>query len=115
MAVCFGALGHILPRDEQQFIKQIAKALKPGGQFLFVTTPMPPFWSHQYLLSRGFNAAMHVRNALFSPPFIMFYLTFLWPHVRLKLEYAGFTVEATEGVWNGSLCDLSLVAAEKRL
>jgi ubiquinone/menaquinone biosynthesis C-methylase UbiE len=113
VAVCFGALGHILPKDEQRFIGQIANALKPGGRFLFVTTPMPPFWSRQYLLSRGFNATMHIRNALISPPFIMYYLTFLWPDVRPKLENAHLSVENIDGVWSGRLRKLVLVLATK--
>ena len=79
LAITAGSLGHILPRDEPRFVERIAASLKPGGRFVFVTTEMPPWWSARYLLSRGFNAAMHVRNLLKRPPFIMFYLTFLLP------------------------------------
>ena len=33
LAVCFGALGHILPKDQRLFVDQVAKVLKPGGRF----------------------------------------------------------------------------------
>ena len=72
LAVCFGAFGHILPRDEGRFVAQIARVLRPGGRFVFVTAHMPPLWSPIYWMARGFNAAMHVRNLVWSPPFIMF-------------------------------------------
>src|SRR5437870_1422734 len=39
LAVSFGAFGHILPRDQPQFVRQIAGALRPRGRFAFVTAP----------------------------------------------------------------------------
>jgi len=93
LAVCFGALGHILPRDAERFVGQVAQALKPGGRFAFVTSHMPPKTSAYYWLSRGFNAAMHTRNLLVRPPFIMFYLTFLIPEATRLLEQHRFRVE----------------------
>lgn len=95
-AVCFGALGHILPRDEEAFVEQIARALDPGGRFVTVTSTMPPIWSRRYLLSRSFNAAMHVRNWLVRPPFVMFYLTFLLPGVATLFEQHGFDVQVKD-------------------
>ena len=50
------------------------------------------------LQARAFNAAMRVRNALWSPPFVMYYLTFLLPRARALLETAGFAVEVRRGV-----------------
>ena len=67
--------------------------LRPGGRLVFVTSPMPPPWSARYWLARGFNAAMHVRNLLVSPPFVMYYLTFLLPDVEPLLRRAGLAVE----------------------
>ncbi len=110
LAVCFGAFGHILPKDEAEFVRQIAQVLKPGGRFVFATTAMPPLWSQAYWLCRGFNAAMHVRNFLYRPPFIMYYLTFLLPDVSKLLEENGFTVEVTEP-FQGRLKRLRLVIA----
>ncbi len=93
LAVSFGAFGHILPRDEPRFVDEVGRALRPGGRFVFITTDHPPFWSLRHLLARGFNAAMHIRNLLIRPPFIMYYLTFLLPEVQRLLEGHGFAVE----------------------
>ena len=57
---------------------------------------MPSMWSSSYWVSRGFNAAMHVRNALWSPPFVMYYLTFLLPEATKYLEDAGFEVRIVD-------------------
>ncbi len=74
--VTAGAFGHILPPDQERFLDGVWESLNPGGRFLFITADRPSMTSVSYWLSRGFNAAMHVRNALWDPPFIMFYLTF---------------------------------------
>ena len=63
---------------------------------MFVTSRMPSMWSSSYWVSRGFNAAMHVRNALWSPPFVMYYLTFLLPEATEYLEDAGFEVRIVD-------------------
>lgn len=99
VAVSFGALGHILPRDESRFIQQIVKALRPGGRFVFITSRRPSRLSLVYWLARGFNAAMHIRNTFVNPPFIMFYLTFLLPAAAKQLEKHGFHVAIHENVF----------------
>ena len=96
LVVSFSAFGHILPTAEPQLVRQIAAALKPGGKFLFVTSTMPAKWSRAYWLARGFNAAMHLRNALVAPPFVMYYLTFLLPQVQGLLERHGFRVDVSD-------------------
>lgn len=114
LAVCFGAFGHILPKDEPAFVAQIAKVLKPSGRFVFVTAYMPPLWSPRYWLARGFNAAMHVRNFFWSPKFIMFYLTFLLPDCQRLLEANGFDVVVTDPGFERPFGPLRLVTATKR-
>jgi SAM-dependent methyltransferase len=104
LAVSFGAFGHILQQDEPRFVAEIARVLKPGGRFVFITSYMPPLTSPHYWLSRLFNGAMRVRNFLKSPPFIMYYLTFLLPDVETLLRRYGFEVEVRDmglpGMWS---------------
>jgi len=114
LAVTVGSLGHILPKDEPRFVASVAAALKPGGRFAFVTTEMPPPWSLRYLFSRGFNAAMRVRNALKRPPFIMYYLTFLLPRARKLLLNHGFDVAVHDDAFAGRFRSLKVVVATKR-
>jgi ubiquinone/menaquinone biosynthesis C-methylase UbiE len=114
LVVCFGAHGHILPRDEAQFVRQIAGALVPGGRFVFATTTLPSMRSPQYWIARGFNAAMRVRNLFVRPPFVMYYLTFLLPHVQALLEAGGFEVEVREDVFKPPFNPLALVIATRR-
>ncbi len=114
LAVCFGAFGHILVRDEARFVAQLAQVLKPGGRFVFVTAYLPPKWSLRYWLARGFNGAMHVRNCLFRPPFIMFYLTFLLPDCKNLLEQHDFDVDVREGLFDAPWTPLRLVIATRR-
>jgi ubiquinone/menaquinone biosynthesis C-methylase UbiE len=114
LAVCFGAFGHILRRDEPRFVAEIARVLKPGGRFVFVTSHWPPFWSLRYWLARGFNAAMRVRNFVRSPPFIMYYLTFLLPEAQALLEKQGLGVEVRELTSEWPWANLCLVIAARR-
>jgi ubiquinone/menaquinone biosynthesis C-methylase UbiE len=111
--VTFGSCGHILRRDEPRFVDEVARVLRPGGRFIFVTSYPPSPWSPSGLIARLFNAAMRVRNALFSPPFIMYYLTFLLPNVRHLLEQHHFSVEVGELGFTGPLSALRLVIATR--
>jgi SAM-dependent methyltransferase len=114
VAVCFGAFGHILTEDEPRFVGQVAQMLRPGGRFVFVTSYMPAPWSPSYWLARGFNGAMRVRNMLVSPPFIMYYLTFLLPEAQQLLEASGFDVEVKPGCFELPWSGLRLVTATRR-
>ncbi len=113
VVTCFGAFGHILEKDEPRFVAEIARVLRPGGRFVFVTGYLPPVTSPGLWMARMFNAAMRVRNLLISPPFIMYYLTFLLPGARHRLERAGLVVEerplGLARPWNG----LQLVIATR--
>ena len=111
VAVCFGALGHFLPRDQPVFLSQVARALKPGGRFLFASSQVPSLWSRRYWLSRTFNAAMRVRNKLIAPPFIMYYLQFLLPEVAHRLRKQGFQVVTHKHLFEDSWPELHLIVA----
>jgi len=113
LAVCFGACGHILPRDEERFAAEIARVLKPGGRFGFVCSFMPPAWSRSYWLARLFNAAMHVRNWIISPSFIMYYLTFVLPQAQKLLERQGLRVEVRDLGFTGPWSAFRLVIATR--
>jgi ubiquinone/menaquinone biosynthesis C-methylase UbiE len=109
VAVCFGALGHILPQEQSRFVAQVAGALKPGGRFVFVTAPLPSRWSRRYWLARGFNAVLHLRNALLSPPFTMYYLTFPLLEAVALLGKHGFSVHVHHGMFAGHFRHLRLI------
>jgi ubiquinone/menaquinone biosynthesis C-methylase UbiE len=94
---CVGALGHVDRCDEDRFVDGIWRALRPGGRFVFATTRAPRVTERSFWLAHGFNAVMRVRNALIKPPFIMYYLTFVWPEVQSLLARHGFAVEVHEG------------------
>lgn len=113
LAVSFGAFGHILEQDEPRFVSEIARALKPGGRFVFITTHMPPRTSPHYWMSRLFNGAMRVRNYLIKPPFIMYYLTFMLPAVATLLGQHGFAVEVRDMGFKGFWSTTRLVIATR--
>jgi SAM-dependent methyltransferase len=111
VVLCLGALGHVPAAEETRFIEQVAGVLAPGGRFVFVTAYPPPVLSARFWLCHGFNAAMRVRNALVSPPFVMYYLTFLLPEVRHRLERAGLEVGERPLFPGGRAAHLRLVTA----
>jgi ubiquinone/menaquinone biosynthesis C-methylase UbiE len=113
VVTCFGATGHILSRDQPRFVAQVARALRPGGRFVTVTADLPPPWSARRWLARGFNGAMRVRNLLVSPPFVMYYLTFLVPDARRWLEAEGLAVSASRLAATGPLAHAWLVDATR--
>ncbi|WP_320784478.1 class I SAM-dependent methyltransferase [Streptomyces sp. CRN 30] len=93
LVVSFGAFGHFLPRDLPALFAQVHSVLRPGGRFAFpLPAPAPP-GSRGYWATLGFDAAMRVRNAVWRPPFVMYYRPFRLGLVRPELERAGFDVE----------------------
>jgi ubiquinone/menaquinone biosynthesis C-methylase UbiE len=114
VATCFGAFGHILEEDEPLFCDEVARVLRPGGSFVFVTGEAPPPTSPAFWLAHGFNAVMRLRNALMDPPFIMYYLTFLLPRARALLSARGFEVTAHRDACPPPYRNAIVVVATKR-
>ncbi len=114
LATCFGALGHITREEEPRFLEAIRKLLRPGGRFVFVTTDHPKPWSRQKIVGELFNAAMHVRNAVKKPPFVMYYLTFLLPDIERHLKWHGFDVTVTRDIFAPPYTPLARVVATRR-
>lgn len=111
LVTCFSALGHFLPDERRRLVRAARRCLGAGGRFVFATGRMPPIWSRGYWFSRLFNAAMHVRNALWSPPFVMYYLTFLLTEAESTLTGEGFDFEVVEGLFDEPLERFVLVDA----
>ncbi|WP_055589642.1 class I SAM-dependent DNA methyltransferase [Peterkaempfera griseoplana] len=92
LAVSFGALGHFLPAERPALFAGVHRALRPGGLFALPIAAPPPITSPGYWILTGFDAAMRVRNALWRPPFVMYYRTAPLAALRAELVAAGFTV-----------------------
>ncbi|MFF8746502.1 class I SAM-dependent methyltransferase [Streptomyces californicus] len=92
LALSFGAFGHFLPAERFGLFVEVYGSLRPGGRFVFPIGAPPPVGSRAYWTLLGFDAAMRVRNALWRPPFVMYYRTFPLGDVLEDLTQAGFTV-----------------------
>ncbi|MFI6463984.1 class I SAM-dependent methyltransferase [Streptomyces sp. NPDC050528] len=93
LAVSFGAFGHFLPRELPGLFEQVHSVLRPGGCFAFPVLAPPRSTSPAYWMLSGFDAVMKVRNAVWRPPFVMYYRDFQLGFVRPELERAGFDVD----------------------
>ncbi len=114
VATCVSAFGHILERDQPRLLGNVHRALRPGGRFVFPTSEAPPVTSPWFWAANAFNATMRLRNAVKKPPFIMYYLTMLWPEVEAKLDGTGFAVEARRGLLPKPFDHMLLIVATKR-
>ena len=92
LAVSFGALGHFLPAERPALFAGVWRALRPGGVFAFPIGAPQPLTSGWYWALLGFDLAMRVRNALWRPPFVMYYNTCPLREIRNDLTASGFTV-----------------------
>jgi len=109
----FGGLGHVLKSEEREYLTGIKKILKPGGSYVFITADYPSSLSSRFWRAKLFNMAIHVRNVLIKPPFLMYYLTFCLPEVKYLLEDIGFQVEIRKGLFSEPFEDYQMVVARK--
>ncbi|MFJ4327926.1 class I SAM-dependent methyltransferase [Streptomyces tricolor] len=93
LVVSFGAFGHFLPRELPGLFAQVRAVLRPGGRFVFPVFAPPRPRHPAYWLLLGFDTVMRVRNALWRPPFVMYYRAFRLGTVLRELERAGLAVE----------------------
>ncbi|QYX82198.1 class I SAM-dependent methyltransferase [Streptomyces akebiae] len=93
LVVSLGAFGHFLPEQLPRLFSEVHSVLRPGGRFAFPLPAPAPVRSPWYWAALGFDAAMRVRNALWRPPFVMYYRPFRLGVVQRELERAGFEVE----------------------
>ncbi|WP_344398511.1 class I SAM-dependent methyltransferase [Streptomyces longisporus] len=96
LVVSFGAFGHFLPDELPGLFAQVHSVLRPGGSFAFPILAPPRPTSPAFWMLLGFDAVMRVRNALWRPPFVMYYRAFRLGDVRRELEWAGFRVGLQE-------------------
>jgi SAM-dependent methyltransferase len=93
LVVSFGAFGHFLPRELPGLCAQVRSVLRPGGRFVFPVFAPPRPADPAFWLLLGFDAAMRTRNALWRPPFVMYYRALRLGAVLGELERAGLAVE----------------------
>ncbi|MFJ9377154.1 class I SAM-dependent methyltransferase [Streptomyces sp. NPDC101455] len=93
LVVSFGAFGHFLPRELPGLFEQVHSVLRPGGCFAFPVVAPPRPTSPAYWMLSGFDAVMKVRNAVWRPPFVMYYRDFQLGYVRREVERIGFGVD----------------------
>jgi ubiquinone/menaquinone biosynthesis C-methylase UbiE len=92
LIVSFGAFGHLLPAERPALFAGVYRALQPGGLFAFPVGAPQPVTSGWYWALLGFDLAMRVRNAVWRPPFVMYYRTWPLHAVRDDLTASGFAV-----------------------
>ena len=92
LAVSFGVLGHFLPAERPALFAGVYRALRPGGVFAVPIGAPQPVTSSWYWALLGFDLAMRVRNAVWRPPFVMYYRTCPLHAARNDPTASGFTV-----------------------
>lgn len=107
-----GVLGHIDPKDQKLFAQRVASALKPGGSFITVVGDLR---GHRWLSLPAlvFDSAMRLRNLLWRPRFVMYYLSFVLPRCAQILEEAGLEVEVLEAGLPRPYSQLKIVRARR--
>ncbi|MFC4328057.1 class I SAM-dependent methyltransferase [Streptomyces andamanensis] len=93
LVVSLGALGHFVPAELPLLFGRVSAVLRPGGVFALPVFAPPPPSSRAFWTLLGFDAVMRVRNAVWRPPFVMYYRAFRFGGVLRELERAGLRPE----------------------
>jgi SAM-dependent methyltransferase len=93
LVVSFGAFGHFLPHELPVLFAQARSVLRPGGRLAFPVVAPPRPGTRAYWMLLAFDAVMRLRNAVWRPPFVMYYRAFRFGDLGRELERAGFLVE----------------------
>lgn len=96
LAVTFGALGHFQPAERPAVFEGVLRALRPGGLFAVPIGGLPPGPSLARVALTGCDLVMRIRNAVWRPPFVMYYRTHPLPAVTADLTAAGFTTTVVD-------------------
>lgn len=107
-----GVLGHIPPRHQDEFFGRVYSALRPGGMFMTVTGDLRGRpWV--YLPALAFDSLMRVRNLVWRPTFVMYYLSFVLPQAQRTLERQGFVCQVLDGRFPVPFSQLKMILARK--
>lgn len=107
-----GVLGHIQPDQQHEFFRRVYSALKPGGMFLSVLGDLRGRpWV--YLPALAFDSLMRVRNFVWHPTFVMYYLSFVLPRAQRVLEEQGFVCQMLDGRFPVPFRQLKVILARK--
>jgi SAM-dependent methyltransferase len=107
-----GVMGHIPPPRQREFFRRLRAALRPGGVYLSVVGDLRRRpWV--YLPAWVFDSAMRVRNQLWRPRFVMYYLSFVLPQAAQTVQAAGLQVEVLPGHFPAPFSQLQILRATR--
>jgi ubiquinone/menaquinone biosynthesis C-methylase UbiE len=107
-----GVMGHIEVRQQAEFFWRVQRALQPGGSYLTVLGDLR-FRPWVLLPALAFDTAMRVRNLLWRPRFVMYYLSFVLPGALQVMRRAGLVPQVLGGAFPAPFSQLQIVLARK--
>ena len=113
VATCFGVFGHLLPEDHPEMLRRVHRALRPGGKFVTVLSHFPKKTRWLYWVAWLFDNLMRLRNLIWRPTFVMYYLTFPLEKASRMMEQTGFSVEVVDDLFPAPFSQLKLVVATR--
>jgi ubiquinone/menaquinone biosynthesis C-methylase UbiE len=87
-----GRSGTSCPPVRPTLFASVYRAVQPGGVIAVPIRAPQLITSGGYWALLGFDLAMRIRNAVWRPPFVMYYRTYPLPSLREEVTASGFTV-----------------------